>query len=65
MKNLIHYSKGIEVIIAYWKFLNDLALALTNDTSKIVDDIVALFEFEREIQEVNFFSHKYFLFYFF
>jgi len=65
MENLIHYTKGIEVINAYWVFLKDLAVALTNDTSQIVDDIIALFKFEREILEVNFFFHTYFLFYFF
>ncbi|CAF1281467.1 unnamed protein product, partial [Rotaria sordida] len=55
---LIYYAKGIEVIKANWQFFNDLALALTNDTSKINDDTLALIEFEREIAEYCVKEHK-------
>ncbi|CAF1313030.1 unnamed protein product [Rotaria sordida] len=55
---LIYYAKGIEVIKANWQFFNDLALSLTNDTSKINDDTLALIEFEREIAEYCVKEHK-------
>jgi hypothetical protein len=62
---LIHYTKGTEVIKAYWQFFNDLVLSLANDTSKVDDDLFTLDWFENEIYEVNLFSHTYFLVYFF
>ncbi|CAF1159641.1 unnamed protein product, partial [Rotaria sordida] len=58
VQNLIYYAKGIEVIKAKWQFFNDLALALTNDTSKIDDDTIALIEFETEIAEYYVKEHK-------
>ncbi|CAF1090903.1 unnamed protein product [Adineta steineri] len=48
-ENLIHLVKGTEVYKAYYEFFNNLTRALTNDTSTIDDDVLALKNFELEI----------------
>ncbi|CAF1446150.1 unnamed protein product, partial [Adineta steineri] len=55
-ENLMHFLKGTEVYRAYYEFFNNLTRALTNDTSTIDDDILALKSFELEIMQ-NMYKH--------
>ncbi|CAF1538878.1 unnamed protein product, partial [Adineta steineri] len=48
-ENLMHFTKGIKVFIAYYGYFHNLTRALTNDTSTIDDDVLALQNFELEI----------------
>lgn len=47
------YSDENVFTVAYRKFMRDLALALTNVTSTIDDDVTAIFEFEKMLARVN------------
>ena len=48
-----YYVNETNVTKAYRQFIQDLSLALTNDTSMIDNDVTDIFEFEQEIAKVN------------
>jgi len=49
-----YYVNESEVTKAYRTFMKNLALALTNDTSMIDNDVNNIFEFEKTISQVYF-----------
>ncbi len=51
-----YYLNESDITRAYRQFMQDLTLALTNDTSMISNDVNAVFEFEKLISKVIFYT---------
>ena len=51
------YESENDFVIAYKRFMHDVAMVLTNFTSTINDDVTAIFEFEKAISQVKSYSH--------
>lgn len=53
-----YYNRDSHVTVAYREFMRGIALALTNSTSMIDDDVKEIFEFEKHIAKVATFECK-------
>jgi predicted metalloendopeptidase len=53
LKDRSYYTKEDEVTIAYKDYIRDLAQALNNGVSVNDIDVNAIFDFEKEIAQVN------------
>ena len=48
-----YYENETDITLAYRQFMQNLASALTNETTDVASDVIAMFLFEKQISQVG------------